>query len=111
MLMITRAVIFFTNFNFFKLLIFSFYDNFFVEAKQGCEANNLKDEENWDSDNIVYHTFNLPRDSIHIINDEKSFQDFLKNGLKNIDLVGIDSEWKPSFSKNQIEKFPITSHV
>lgn len=54
---------------------------------------------------MTYHTFNLPRHCIHIINNSKSFQDFLDNGLKNISLVGIDSEWKPSFSKKKIKIF------
>lgn len=74
----------------------------FFLAKNDCEANSFKEEENWDTDDTtIYHTLNLPRESIHIINDSNSFQHFLDNGLLNISIVGIDSEWKPSFSKNK----------
>lgn len=63
-------------------------------------ANEPRNDENWEEDdNRMYYTLKLPRECIQIINDQKSFEDFLDHALRNVNLVGIDSEWKPSFSK------------
>ncbi|XP_046587355.1 exonuclease mut-7 homolog isoform X1 [Neodiprion lecontei] len=60
-------------------------------------------EENWDveEDPIRYHTLHLPRGSIKIVNDTRTFEEFLTKGLKEVKIVGIDSEWKPSFGTKQ----------
>ncbi|XP_011495833.1 PREDICTED: exonuclease mut-7 homolog [Ceratosolen solmsi marchali] len=50
-----------------------------------------------------FYTLNLPRTCIHIISDTESFVDFLNNALKNTNIVGIDSEWKPSFGAKKSE--------
>lgn len=56
-------------------------------------------EENWNQENssICYHTLKLPRDNIKLIDSPRLFEEFLDNGLKGIHIVGIDSEWKPTF--------------
>ncbi|XP_012259642.2 exonuclease mut-7 homolog isoform X2 [Athalia rosae] len=60
-------------------------------------------EENWDTeiDSTLYHTLRLPKDCIKIVDDERSFEEFLNQGLEDVTMVGIDSEWKPSFGTKQ----------
>ncbi|KAJ8687517.1 hypothetical protein QAD02_023311 [Eretmocerus hayati] len=63
------------------------------------EADATQNEENWDEDDgLTYHTLNLSRERIQMVDDVRSFEDFLSYGLRGVNIVGIDSEWKPSFS-------------
>lgn len=73
------------------------------------QRNVTAPEENWDDELeqqsavIEYHTFNLPRDVIHLVDSVDTFEYFLYNGLKDVDIVGIDCEWKPTFGNNTNE--------
>ncbi|XP_031776933.1 exonuclease mut-7 homolog [Nasonia vitripennis] len=75
------------------------YVNDNPDLANNCVGNDSRNDENWDADdNRIYYTLKLPRECIQIINDQKSFEDFLDHALRNVNVVGIDSEWKPSFS-------------
>ncbi|XP_014209348.1 exonuclease mut-7 homolog [Copidosoma floridanum] len=77
------------------------------------EVNDALDENSWETeDQISYHTLNLPRKCITIIDNAKSFEDFLVYGLKNVNVVGIDSEWKPTFGikKPELALMQIATH-
>ncbi|XP_014474860.1 PREDICTED: exonuclease mut-7 homolog isoform X5 [Dinoponera quadriceps] len=50
-----------------------------------------------------YHVLKLPRDRIKVIDNGRLFEEFLDHGLKGVGIVGIDSEWKPSFVSKQSE--------
>lgn len=62
------------------------------------------DMSDWeDAENPVnYHELKLSKDSIKVVNDAQSFSMFLDNGLKDVHIVGIDSEWKPTFGNSQL---------
>ncbi|XP_033222411.1 exonuclease mut-7 homolog isoform X2 [Belonocnema kinseyi] len=61
-------------------------------------------EENLDVNGCVnYHTLKLPRECIILVNDKRSFEEFLDELMKGVSLVGIDSEWKPSFGTKKSE--------
>ncbi|XP_056648131.1 exonuclease mut-7 homolog [Diorhabda sublineata] len=58
----------------------------------------------WDDDVIEqsidvneYHKLVLPRNAICLINDQSAFENFLDSAMQNVDIIGIDCEWKPSF--------------
>ncbi|KAJ8669133.1 hypothetical protein QAD02_000392 [Eretmocerus hayati] len=53
------------------------------------------------TNNNAYYSYKLPRDTIRIVNDAKSFEDLLVHGLKDVDIVGIDTESKPNHSINE----------
>ncbi|XP_045462079.1 exonuclease mut-7 homolog [Harmonia axyridis] len=61
--------------------------------------------EYWDEPqpSIEYHKLNLEVDAICLVDSAGSFQDFLDQGLKDVDIVGIDCEWKPSFGVQKSE--------
>ncbi|PSN54236.1 Exonuclease mut-7 [Blattella germanica] len=59
------------------------------------------DSENWDSQ-IVYHKFPLPYNAIILVDTEKVFEWFI-DYIKNVPMVGIDSEWKPYFGTKRNE--------
>ncbi|KAJ8924964.1 hypothetical protein NQ315_001129 [Exocentrus adspersus] len=61
------------------------------------------DEEIQDSEPVEYHKFSLASDSIHLIENPFTFESFLDTGLQDIDIVGIDCEWKPSFGSQLSE--------
>lgn len=61
-------------------------------ASISSERNRLLNE-----DNTNYYVLKLPRNNIKVIDNVRLFEEFLDNGLKGVDMVGIDSEWKPSF--------------
>ncbi|KAL6435567.1 hypothetical protein ACFW04_005491 [Cataglyphis niger] len=67
-------------------------------------ASTSKDE-NWEpiEDNQNYHILKLPRESINVVDNGRLFEEFLDNGLRNVTIVGIDLEWKPSFGTKQPE--------
>lgn len=50
-----------------------------------------------DSDMVTYHKLKLPFEAIQLIDSPSTFEQFLDNGLKDVDIVGIDCEWKPNF--------------
>ncbi|XP_076386232.1 exonuclease mut-7 homolog isoform X2 [Megachile rotundata] len=58
-------------------------------------------EDNTDTTNC--HELRLSKDSIKIIDNARSFEEFLDTGLKSVFIVGIDSEWKPCFGTKQTE--------
>ncbi|XP_036141081.1 uncharacterized protein LOC105833553 isoform X2 [Monomorium pharaonis] len=58
------------------------------KEKTTCEPN---------EDNVNYHVLKLPRENIKLIDNRRFFEEFLDNGLRDITMVGIDVEWKPSF--------------
>lgn len=69
------------------------------------EETKPKEEESWDDEfRMTYHTLNLPRSSILMIDTVEKFEKFLDVTLKDVCIVGIDSEWKPSFSKCRLIK-------
>ncbi|EFN66105.1 Probable exonuclease mut-7-like protein [Camponotus floridanus] len=76
------------------------------EGAQGVsDGASTSRDENWEpiEDNINYHTLKLPRESINVVDNGRLFEEFLDNGLKNVTIVGIDLEWKPSFGTKQPE--------
>lgn len=73
---------------------------FLFSGTRNSVEDDVANEESWETeDDISYHTLNLPREKIQIIDTVGSFQKFLDNDLKHVQIVGIDSEWKPTFSK------------
>lgn len=51
-------------------------------------------------DNVNYHVLKLPRENIKLVDDRQLFEEFLDNGLRDVNMVGIDLEWKPSFGNH-----------
>ncbi|KAK1123956.1 hypothetical protein K0M31_006985 [Melipona bicolor] len=76
--------------------------NEYEAVNEGASTSKIND---WEIDNdfVNYHELKLSRDSIKVVNDFDSFKEFLDNGLVNVFMVGIDSEWKPSFGTKQTE--------
>lgn len=68
------------------------FDEINVGASTSKEENS-----NCEESSIHYYTFKLPRDAIKLIDNPRSFLEFLDSGLKGVRVVGIDSEWKPTF--------------
>ncbi|XP_043463266.1 exonuclease mut-7 homolog [Leptopilina heterotoma] len=61
-------------------------------------------QENWDVDACTtYYNLKLPRDNIKLVSDRRTFEEFLDRIMKGTNLVGIDSEWKPSFGTKKSE--------
>ena len=54
-------------------------------------------------DIINCHELKLARNSIKIIDNSQSFEEFLDTGFNGVHIVGIDSEWKPCFGTKQTE--------
>jgi len=46
---------------------------------------------------VNYYTLKLPRERIKMIDNRRLFEEFFDNVLKDITMIGIDLEWKPSF--------------
>lgn len=71
-----------------------------------------QEEETWDDDlpQIQYHKLALPRSSIVVVDTEESFEQFL-HYIKDVPMVGIDTEWKPYFGtrKNELALIQIAS--
>ncbi|XP_044763867.1 exonuclease mut-7 homolog [Coccinella septempunctata] len=61
--------------------------------------------EYWDEPqpSIEYYKLGLDVDAIRMVDSASTFQDFLDRGLKDVDIVGIDCEWKPSFGLQKSE--------
>lgn len=51
-------------------------------------------------DNVNYYVLKLPRENIKLVNNRRLFEEFLDNGLRDVNMVGIDLEWKPSFGNH-----------
>lgn len=66
-------------------------------------ASTSKDETWIANDNVNYHVLKLPRENVKLVDDRRLFEEFLDNGLRDISMVGIDLEWKPSFGTKQPE--------
>lgn len=67
-----------------------------------------------EDNSVNYHGLNLSEDQIKLIDTPESFEMFLKTGLKNVTIVGIDTEWKPRFcalQKNELAIIQIASHT
>ncbi|KAK9885779.1 hypothetical protein WA026_013649 [Henosepilachna vigintioctopunctata] len=64
-----------------------------------------EETEYWDEPQppLEYHKLALSIEDIHFVDNAKSFQEFLDPGLKDVDIVGIDCEWKPSFGGQKSE--------
>lgn len=66
------------------------------------------EEETWDSPPSTsqemppqYHRLCLPPERVILIDTAEAFKDALYNGLMGETLIGLDSEWKPSFGAKQ----------
>lgn len=82
---------------FIKLLkLFLFIMFHYVDVNEGASTSKINDWED-DNDLMNYYELKLSRDSIKIINNPYSFEEFLDKGLDGVSIVGIDSEWKPCF--------------
>ncbi|XP_069688373.1 exonuclease mut-7 homolog isoform X2 [Periplaneta americana] len=87
-----------------------------ISQQQGAAAvvpgGAQPEQETWDDDctQIVYHTLPLPYDNIVLIDSERKFERFL-DFLKDVSMVGIDSEWKPYFGtkRNELALIQIAS--
>ncbi|XP_008560536.1 exonuclease mut-7 homolog isoform X2 [Microplitis demolitor] len=72
-------------------------------------------ENNWEDLHqsvINYHSLRIPRDSIQLIDHPDDFEKFITQQLPEFRVVGIDSEWKPSFEvlkKNQLALIQIAT--
>ncbi|KAJ8966185.1 hypothetical protein NQ317_011249 [Molorchus minor] len=63
------------------------------------KLNQQQEEESWDNEiqpieQIEYHKLTLPENAVHLVDNPSMFEN---TGLQDIDLVGVDCEWKPSF--------------
>ncbi|XP_076286281.1 exonuclease mut-7 homolog isoform X2 [Lasioglossum baleicum] len=81
------------------------YEAELAEANENSEeASTSRVEETSDWDNCEnYHELRLPRDSITVVDNAEKFENFLDCGLRNVGIVGIDTEWKPNFSTKKSE--------
>lgn len=85
--------------------------------QQGAEAlicNVNQEEETWDDDltKVHYYELRLPQDDIYVVDTGEKFKMFLDYiKLRNVSMVGIDSEWKPFFGtkKNELALIQIAS--
>ncbi|KOC63420.1 putative exonuclease mut-7 like protein [Habropoda laboriosa] len=71
-------------------------------VNEGASTSKMYDREGSD-DSMNYHEFRLSKDSIKVVDNLRSFEEFLDTGLKGVSIVGIDSEWKPCFGTKQTE--------
>ncbi|KAF5299708.1 hypothetical protein FQA39_LY11503 [Lamprigera yunnana] len=74
-------------------------DNPNQNRHQQQNYKSINADEDWDCEPqpIKYHQFKLPISSVHLVDNITSFEYFLYTGLQDINIVGIDCEWKPSF--------------
>ncbi|CAH1155277.1 unnamed protein product [Phaedon cochleariae] len=59
-------------------------------------------DESWDADLqqqdlVEYHKSPLSPSAIHLVDDPLKFENFLDMGFQDVDIIGVDCEWKPSF--------------
>lgn len=90
-----------------------FYNFFRLQQKEA-----VLDEESWDDNNKVqsseavqYHKFSLSFSRIKLVNSEEMFKRLLDTEFHDIDIVGIDCEWKPNFGgqKNELALMQIAT--
>ncbi|EGI70405.1 Putative exonuclease mut-7-like protein [Acromyrmex echinatior] len=69
------------------------------------EGASTSRDKTWEpsEDNVNYHILKLPRENIKLVDNGRLFEEFLDNGLRDVNIVGIDLEWKPSFGTKQPE--------
>lgn len=75
------------------------YEQTLLESANDGASTSRTDEDNFED----YHELKLSRNCIKVINDSKSFEEFLDSGLEGVFIVGIDSEWKPCFGTKKPE--------
>ncbi|KAL3284676.1 hypothetical protein HHI36_018827 [Cryptolaemus montrouzieri] len=78
----------------------------FADDKHIEPSNAAQEElECWDEPQqpTEYHKFPLNPDEIFLVNSVESFSEFLNLGLLDMDIVGLDCEWKPSFGGQKSE--------
>lgn len=46
---------------------------------------------------VTYHVLSIPKNNIVIVNKRSIFESVILHDLSNVNIVGLDSEWKPSF--------------
>ncbi|XP_076649699.1 exonuclease mut-7 homolog isoform X2 [Halictus rubicundus] len=84
------------------------------EMSDGASASREEVTSDWDSFDISdnYYELRLPRDAITVVDNPEKFENFLDCGLKDVNIVGIDSEWKPNFStkKSELAMIQIATH-
>ncbi|XP_017786013.1 PREDICTED: exonuclease mut-7 homolog [Nicrophorus vespilloides] len=54
------------------------------------------------SDDIIYHKLSLPMENVYLVDTEEALNRLREVEL-NVDVVGIDCEWKPSFGSQKNE--------
>ncbi|XP_021932280.1 exonuclease mut-7 homolog isoform X2 [Zootermopsis nevadensis] len=87
-----------------------------ISQQQGAVAlvysDNQGEQESWDDDSpqYWYHVFPLSQTSIFVVDTEEGFELFLEY-IKDVPMVGIDSEWKPCFGtrRNELALIQIAS--
>lgn len=84
------------------ILLYEEEQNESENVNEGASTSKINDWED-DNDLMNYYELKLSRDSIKIINNPYSFEEFLDKGLDGVSIVGIDSEWKPCFGTKQTE--------
>ncbi|KAG9435663.1 exonuclease mut-7 isoform X1 [Apis mellifera carnica] len=84
------------------ILLYEEEQNESESINEGASTSKINDWED-DNDLMNYYELKLSRDSIKIINNPYSFEEFLDKGLDGVSIVGIDSEWKPCFGTKQTE--------
>lgn len=70
----------------------------YIGADKGASFNR-RENRALDENTTNCYNLKLSRNHIKVIDNKSLFEEFLDNGLKDVDMVGIDSEWKPSFGK------------
>lgn len=77
-------------------IVYYFIKFYYIGINEGASTSKMND---WEVDNgpINYYGLKLSIDSIKVVNNPSSFEEFLDHGLKDVSIVGIDSEWKPCF--------------
>lgn len=79
-----------------------------ISQQQGAVAlmssDHQEEGETWDDEltHVQYHAFPLPQSSIIVVDTQESFEQFL-DYIKDVPMVGIDSEWKPFFGTRRNE--------
>lgn len=78
---------------------------YYENPDQNRHQQTTVQEETWDVDNpqVEYYKFKLPESSVHLVDTEAAFEAFLDNGLRDVNIVGIDCEWKPTFGVHSNE--------
>ncbi|XP_033340040.2 exonuclease mut-7 homolog [Megalopta genalis] len=73
------------------------------EMNQGASTSKEETHDWYNSDSINYHELCLERNCVTVVDNSQKFEEFLDIGLKDVFIVGIDTEWKPNFGSTQTE--------